>query len=163
VLLEHIRTHYQDDLVIVSPDAGGVERARAFAKRLQVSLAIIDKRRETINEAQAMNIIGDIHGKKALILDDMIDTAGTLTQAAGALLENGAAEVYAACTHPVLSGPAVDRINQSAIKQVVVTNTIPLGENVQACPKIRVLSVSNLLAEAIQRIHDERSVSSLFV
>jgi ribose-phosphate pyrophosphokinase len=163
VLLEHIKSHYLDDLVIVSPDAGGVERARAFAKRLQVSIAIIDKRRVGINETKAMNIVGDIEGKRALILDDMIDTAGTLTQAAEALLREGATEVYAACTHPVLSGPAVERIHNSAIKEVVVTNTIPLREEARACPKIRVLSVSNLLAEAIQRIHDERSVSSLFV
>jgi ribose-phosphate pyrophosphokinase len=163
VLLEYIRSHYLDDLVVVSPDAGGVERARAFAKRLQVGLAIIDKRREGINEAKAMNIIGEIRGKRALILDDMIDTAGTLTQAAEALLERGAREVYAACTHPVLSGPAMDRIEASDIREVVVTNTIPLSERAKACPKIRQLSVSGLLAEAIKRIHEERSVSSLFV
>jgi ribose-phosphate pyrophosphokinase len=163
VLLEYIRSHYLDDLVVVSPDAGGVERARAFAKRLQVGLAIIDKRREGINEAKAMNIIGEIRGKRALILDDMIDTAGTLTQAAEALLERGAREVYAACTHPVLSGPAMDRIEASDIREVVVTNTIPLSERAKACPKIRQLSVSGLLAEAIRRIHEERSVSSLFV
>jgi len=163
VLLEYIRSHYLDDLVVVSPDAGGVERARAFAKRLQVGLAIIDKRREGINEAKAMNIIGEIRGKRALILDDMIDTAGTLTQAAEALLERGAREVYAACTHPVLSGPAMQRIEASDIREVVVTNTIPLSERAKACPKIKQLSVSGLLAEAIRRIHEERSVSSLFV
>lgn len=163
VLLEYIRAHYLDDLVVVSPDAGGVERARAFAKRLQVGLAIIDKRREGINEARAMNIIGEVQGKRALILDDMIDTAGTLTQAAEALLERGAKEVYAACTHPVLSGPAMERIEASDIREVVVTNTIPLSERAKACPKIRQLSVSGLLAEAIRRIHEERSVSSLFV
>lgn len=163
MLLEHIRNHYLDDLVIVSPDAGGVERARAFAKRLQVSFAIIDKRRETLNEARAMNIIGDIRGKKTLILDDMIDTAGTLIQAAEALLLGGAASVYAACTHPVLSGPAVERIQNSTLEDVVVTNTIPLRDEALYCSKIRQLSVSNLLAEAIQRIHEERSVSSLFV
>jgi ribose-phosphate pyrophosphokinase len=163
VLLEHIRNHYMNDLVVVSPDAGGVERARAIAKRLQTSLAIIDKRREGINEARAMNIIGEVQGKKALILDDMIDTAGTLTQAAEAIMRRGAKEVYAACTHPVLSGPAVDRIEQSELKEIVVTNTIPLNERARSCPKIRQLSVSSLLAEAIQRIHDERSVSSLFV
>jgi ribose-phosphate pyrophosphokinase len=163
VLLEYIRTHYLNDLVIVSPDAGGVERARAFAKRLQISLAIIDKRREGINEARAMNIIGDVEGKGALILDDMIDTAGTLTQAAEALTRRGARAVYAACTHPVLSGPAMERIEQSALKEVVVTNTIPLSERALACPKIKYLSVSPLLAEAIRRIYDERSVSSLFV
>ena len=163
VLLEYIRSNYQDDLVIVSPDAGGVERARAFAKRLEVSLAIIDKRREGINEARAMNIIGEVQGKRALILDDMIDTAGTLTQAAEALLARGAREVYAACTHPVLSGPAMERIEASRINEVVVTNTIPLGHRAKACGKIRQLSVAGLLAEAIERIHDERSVSSLFV
>lgn len=163
VLLEYIRGNYQDDLVVVSPDAGGVERARAFAKRLEVSLAIIDKRREGINEARAMNIIGEVHGKRALILDDMIDTAGTLTQAADALLARGAREVYAACTHPVLSGPAMDRIEASRITEVVVTNTIPLSPRGKSCGKIRQLSVAGLLAEAIQRIHDERSVSSLFV
>lgn len=163
VLLEYIRKNYQDDLVIVSPDAGGVERARAFAKRLEVSLAIIDKRREGINEARAMNIIGEVHGKRALILDDMIDTAGTLTQAADALISHGAKEVYAACTHPVLSGPAMDRIESSQIQEVVVTDTIPLSARARSCPKIKQLSVSGLLAEAIQRIHDERSVSSLFV
>lgn len=163
VLLQHIRKHYQNDLVVVSPDAGGVERARAFAKRLHVNLAIIDKRREDINVAKAMNIIGEVEGKRTLILDDMIDTAGTLTQAAEALLGKGAAQVYAACTHPVLSDPAVERIEKSALKEVVVTNTIPLNAKARASSKIRALSVSDLLAEAIQRIHDERSVSSLFV
>ncbi len=163
VLLEYIRGNYQDDLVVVSPDAGGVERARAFAKRLEVSLAIIDKRREGINEARAMNIIGEVQGRRALILDDMIDTAGTLTQAAEALLGRGAREVYAACTHPVLSGPAMDRIEASRITELVVTNTIPLSDRAKTCGKIKQLSVAGLLAEAIQRIHDERSVSSLFV
>lgn len=163
VLLDYIRKNYQDDLVIVSPDAGGVERARAFAKRLQVSLAIIDKRREGINEAKAMNVIGDIRGKNALILDDMIDTAGTLTQAVEALRQHGAKEVFAACTHPVLSGPAVERIERSDLQEVVVTNTIPLRDKARICSKIRVLSVAGLLAEAIKRIHEEKSVSSLFV
>jgi len=163
VLLEYIRKNYQDDLVIVSPDAGGVERARAFAKRLEVTLAIIDKRREGINEAKAMNVIGEIRGKNALILDDMIDTAGTLTQAVEALRQHGAKEVFAACTHPVLSGPAVERIEQSDLSEVVVTNTIPLRDKARTCPKIKVLSVAGLLAEAIKRIHEEKSVSSLFV
>ena len=163
VLLDYIRKNYQDDLVIVSPDAGGVERARAFAKRLGVGLAIIDKRREAVNVAKAMNIIGAVEGKRALVLDDMIDTAGTLTQAAQALLDKGATEVYAACSHPVLSGPAVDRIENSIIREVVITNTIPLQKKAKKCGKIKMLSVSNLLAEAIQRIHEERSVSSLFV
>jgi len=163
VLLEYIRKNYQDDLVIVSPDAGGVERARAFAKRREVTLAIIDKRREGINEAKAMNVIGEIRGKNALILDDMIDTAGTLTQAVEALRQHGAKEVFAACTHPVLSGPAVERIEQSDLSEVVVTNTIPLRDKARTCPKIKVLSVAGLLAEAIKRIHEEKSVSSLFV
>jgi ribose-phosphate pyrophosphokinase len=163
VLLDHIRKRYQNDLVVVSPDAGGVERARAFAKRLRVGLAIIDKRREGVNDARAMNIIGDIEGKKALILDDMIDTAGTLSQAAEALATRGVAEVYAACTHPVLSGPAVERIEKSVLREVVVTNTIPLGKKAETCSKIKSLSISILLGEAIQRIHEERSVSSLFV
>jgi ribose-phosphate pyrophosphokinase len=140
-----------------------VERARAFAKRLQTSLAIIDKRRDAINEAKAIQIIGEIEGRRALILDDMIDTAGTLVQAVEALYNKGASEVYAACTHPVLSGPAVERIENSPVKEVVVTNTIPLRENARRSEKIKVLSVSNLLAEAIKRIHEERSVSSLFV
>lgn len=163
VLLEYIRSHFVDNLVVVSPDAGGVERARAFAKRLQTSLAIIDKRRDAINEAKAIQIIGEIEGRRALILDDMIDTAGTLVQAVEALYNKGASEVYAACTHPVLSGPAVERIENSPVKEVVVTNTIPLRENARRSEKIKVLSVSNLLAEAIKRIHEERSVSSLFV
>jgi ribose-phosphate pyrophosphokinase len=163
LLLDYIRKYDLGDLVIVSPDAGGVERARAFAKRLQVSLAIIDKRRDGINEAKAMNIIGEIQGKSALILDDMIDTAGTLTQAADALLKRGALEVYAACTHAVLSGPAMDRIEASHLKELVVTDTIPLSDRARVCPKIKQLSVSSLLAEAIRRIHEERSVSSLFV
>ena len=163
VLLEYIRNNYRDDLVVVSPDAGGVERARAFAKRLQVNLAIIDKRREAVNEARVMNIIGDVRGRRALILDDMIDTAGTMTEAAEALAQQGATEIYVACTHPVLSGPAMERIGRSAIKELLVTNTIPVGEKANACPKIRVVSVSSLLGEAIRRIHEERSVSSLFV
>lgn len=163
VLLDHIRKCYQNDLVVVSPDAGGVERARAFAKRLEAGLAIIDKRRDGVNEARAMNIIGEIKGKKAVILDDMIDTAGTLTQAAEGLKNGGVEEIYAACTHAVLSGPAVERIEKSVLMEVVVTNTIPLRRTAKACSKIKALSVSNLLGEAIKRIHEERSVSSLFV
>ncbi len=163
VMLAYIRKTFFDDLVIVSPDAGGVERARAFAKRLDASLAIIDKRRETINEARVMNIIGEVSGKKVLMLDDMIDTAGTLTQAAEALFENGAKEIFAACTHPVLSGQAIERLEQSVLKELVVTNTIPLKPETKQCAKIKVLSISNLLGEAIRRIHNEESVSSLFV
>ncbi len=163
VMLEYIKKNFFDDLVIVSPDAGGVERARAFAKRLDANLAIIDKRRESINDPRVMNIIGEVRGKKALMLDDMVDTAGTLTQAADAILEKGAKEVIAAATHPVLSGPAIERVEKSSIKELVVTNTIPLREAAIRCGKIKVLSISTILAEAIRRIHNEESVSSLFV
>ena len=163
VMLEAIRTKFANDLVIVSPDAGGVERARAIAKRLGAALAIIDKRRTEPNESQVMNIIGEIKNKITLILDDMVDTAGTLTQAADALLEKGAAKVAAACTHPVLSGAAIKKINHSAIEELLVTDTIPLHEEAHSCKKIVVLSVSQLLGEAIKRIHHNDSVSSLFV
>lgn len=163
VMLEYIKKNFFDDLVIVSPDAGGVERARAFAKRLGANLAIIDKRRESVNDPRVMNIIGEVRGKKALMLDDMVDTAGTLTQAADAILEKGAKEVIAAATHPVLSGPAIERVEKSSIKELVVTNTIPLREAAIRCGKIKVLSISTILAEAIRRIHNEESVSSLFV
>jgi len=163
VLLEYIKESFNNDTVIVSPDAGGVERARAFAKRLDTQLAIIDKRRAAPNQAEAMNVVGDVEGKIAIILDDMVDTAGTLCQAAGALKDRGALEVHACCAHAVLSGPAVQRIGDSDIQTVVVTNTIPLSEKAQGCDKIRVLSVSKLLAEAIHRCHTGSSVSSLFV
>lgn len=163
VLLEHIKRELVNDTVIVSPDAGGVERARAFAKRLDSQLAIIDKRREAPNMAEAMNVVGNVEGKTAVILDDMVDTAGTLTQAAKALKEHGAAEVDACCAHAVLSGSAVDRINESEIKTLVVTDTNPLSEKAKACKKIRVLSISKLLGEAIHRCHTGSSVSSLFV
>jgi ribose-phosphate pyrophosphokinase len=150
------------EMVIVSPDAGGVERVRNMAKRLDASVAIIDKRRIGPNVAKAMNIIGDVQGKTALILDDMIDTAGTLTEAATAVKDAGATDVYAAATHGVLSGPAIERINNSVIKKVILTDTIPLSEAALACPKIEVVSVANMLAEAIYRIHHYDSVSSLF-
>lgn len=163
VLLEYIRKRDFNDLVIVSPDAGGVERARAFAKRLQCSLAIIDKRREKANVSQIMNVIGDVEGRDTLILDDMIDTAGTTTQAATALKEKGASRVFAASTHAVLSGPACDRINNSVVEEIIVTNTIPLDSKKEQCRKLTVLSIAPLLAEAIKRIHDESSISSLFV
>ena len=163
VLVKHIRTHFQDDLVIVSPDAGGVERARAYAKRLEASLAIIDKRRDAPNVAKAMNIIGEVEGKTAVILDDMIDTAGTLTQAAKALKENGAGNIYACCTHPVLSGTSVERIEASPLDKVVVTNTIPLNEKARNGSKIMTLSVAELLGETIKRVHNSDSVSTLFV
>jgi ribose-phosphate pyrophosphokinase len=163
VLLDYIKQEFRNDTVIVSPDAGGVERARAFAKRLHAQLAIIDKRRVAPNKAQAMNVVGDVAGKTAVILDDMVDTGGTLTQGALALEEHGALEVHACCAHAVLSGPAVDRITDSNIKTLVVTNTNPLSDRAKACDKIRVLSVSKLFAEAIHRSHTGSSVSSLFV
>ena len=163
VMVEFIKEKYTDNLVIVSPDAGGVERARAFAKRLGSNLAIIDKRRPQPNESNIMNIIGDIEGKTALLLDDMVDTAGTLSQSANALIEKGATKVVACCTHPVLSGQAVEKINQSALQDLVITDTIPLTKEAQSCSKIVVLSVAELLGEAIKRIHSNDSVSSLFV
>ncbi len=151
------------DLVLVSPDAGGVERARSYAKRLEASVAMIDKRRTGPNVAKAMNIIGDVEGKTAIILDDMIDTAGTLTEAVGAVLDHGARKVFAAATHGVLSGPAIERISASKLEQVIVTDTIPLSPEAQRCGKIVQLSVADLLAEAIYRIHNYDSVSSLFM
>jgi ribose-phosphate pyrophosphokinase len=163
VLLDYVRRQGTQELVVVSPDAGGVERARAFAKRLQANLAIIDKRRESPNEAHIMHIIGDVAGRDALLLDDMIDTAGTIAQAARACVEHGARRVWAACTHAVLSGPALERLSSSKLEEVVVTNTIPLNGKDRLCPKLRVLSVAPLLGEAIKRIHEEESVSSLFV
>ncbi len=164
VLLEYIRRNYDvENLVIVSPDAGGVERARAFAKRLKCSIAIIDKRRERANECEVMNVIGGVDDMEALILDDMVDTAGTMTQAASALKEQGARRVSATCTHAVLSGSAVDRINRSAIEEMIVTNTIPLDSKKEQCNKLTVLSIAPLLGEAIKRIHEESSISSLFV
>ena len=163
ILLKYIQNNLQDDLVIISPDAGGVERARAFAKRLDASLAIIDKRREGPNIAQAMNIIGEVKGKTAIILDDMVDTAGTLTQAAAALKDRGARKIHACCTHPVLSGPSIERIQASSIDSLVVTNTIPLNDKARDCRKITVLSIAELLGETIKRSHNSHSVSTLFV
>jgi len=163
ILLKYIQKNLQDDLVIISPDAGGVERARAFAKRLNASLAIIDKRREAPNISQAMNIIGEVKGKTAIILDDMVDTAGTLTQAAAALKDRGAGKIHACCTHPVLSGPSIDRIEASPIDSLVVTNTIPLNDKAKDCQKIIVLSIAELLGETIKRSHNSHSVSTLFV
>ncbi|MCI5149285.1 MAG: ribose-phosphate pyrophosphokinase [Candidatus Electrothrix sp. MAN1_4] len=162
ILLKYIRRNFED-VVMVSPDAGGVERTRAFAKRLNADLAIIDKRRERANECEAMNVIGDVSGKTAILLDDMVDTAGTLCGAAAKLKENGAKEVHACCAHSVLSGPAIERINDSQIKSLVVTNSIPLADKGERCDKIKVLSVGELLGEAISRIHSEDSVSYLFV
>jgi ribose-phosphate pyrophosphokinase len=160
---QHLRDHYGKDVVIVSPDAGGVERARAYAKRLDGSLAIIDKRRERANESEVMNIIGEVAGKRCLILDDIIDTAGTLVNAATALMKAGAKSVAACATHPVLSGPALSRIKESPLTEVVVSNSIPLSEEAKASGKFKVVSVARLLAEAIRRIHHSDSVSSLFV
>jgi ribose-phosphate pyrophosphokinase len=163
VMVEHFRAEGIENLAVVSPDAGGVERARAFAKRMNAPLAIIDKRREEANVAEVMNIIGDVRGRNCLMVDDLIDTAGTLVKGAEALLVAGAASVRACATHAVLSGPAVDRIMESEIKEVVLTNSIPLKEEARACDRIRTLSVAPLLAQAIQSIHEGGSISRLFV
>jgi len=163
VLIDYIRKHFRDGLVVVSPDAGGVERARAFAKRLDADLAIIDKRREAPNQAKAMAVIGEVTDKVAVILDDMADTAGTLTEAAEAVIQAGAREVHACCAHPVLSGPAIDRIASSVLESLVVTDTIPLTANAAACGKIKVLTISQLVGEAIIRSYRGDSVTSLFV
>lgn len=162
VLSDYVKKEYINDIVIVSPDAGGVERARAFAKRLNSSLAIIDKRREKANVSEVLNVIGEVEGMDAILFDDMIDTAGTITHAASALKEKGSKRVIAACAHAVLSGPALDRINESELEEVIVTNTIPMNEKQKKCKKLTVLSVASLLGEAIKRIHEETSVSSLF-
>jgi len=164
ILLTEIAKRYRGpETVVVSPDAGGVERARAFSKRLEASLAIIDKRRPQANQAEVMNVIGDVKGKDAILVDDMIDTAGTLTKAAAAVLASGARSVSAAATHGVLSGPAVDRVQESCISQLYVTNTVPLSERGRSCEKIHQLSVARLLGEAIKRIHHGDSISSLFI
>ena len=164
ILLEYMKKNYQGDgTVIVSPDTGGVERARAFGKRLGANLAIIDKRREGPNESQVMNIIGNVKDRRVIILDDLIDTAGTIVQAAEALKSEGAKEISACCTHPVLSGPAIERIQGSILKELIVTDTIPLHEKAKACNKIKVLSVAGILSEAVRRIYYNDSVSSLFI
>ena len=152
-----------DDLVVISPDAGGVERARAYAKRLGASLAIIDKRRERANEAKAMHIIGDVANRTCIVVDDMVDTAGTLCEGAKAVVEAGAKSVHAVITHPVLSGPALKRIEESPLRQLIVTDSIPLADDARENGKLQVVSVSELLGEAIRRINNEESVSSLFV
>ena len=162
VFLNYLR-ELGDDVVIVSPDAGGVERARAYAKRLGAGLAIIDKRRDEPNKAKAMSVIGDVEGKLAIVLDDMIDTAGTIVSAADVLLESGARETMACATHAVLSGPAIERLCASSFNSIVVTDTIPLGDKADRCPKLKVMSVAPLLAKAIENIHAETSVSELFV
>jgi len=163
VMIDYFYPMKGGNLTVVSPDAGGVERARAFAKRLDAPLAIIDKRREEVNVAEVMHIVGDVQGQHCLIVDDLIDTAGTLVKGAEALLAQGAASVRACASHAVLSGPAVERIEKSAIEEVVVTNSIPLNGNASKCGRIRVLSVAPLLAQAIQSIHEDGSVSTLFV
>ena len=162
VLIPYLEKMKSKDMMVISPDAGGVERARAFAKRLDVNLAIIDKRREAANEAKAMNIIGDVVDKVCFVVDDMIDTAGTLVEGTAALMEAGAREVHACCTHAVLSGPAMERISKSKIKSIVTTNTIPMRDDIKNHQKIKILSVAPLLGEAILRINRETSVSSLF-
>ena len=163
VMIEHFRSSAPPNVTVVSPDAGGVERARAFAKRLNAPLAIIDKRREQANVAEIMNIIGDVRGRHCVMVDDLIDTAGTLVKGAEALMSAGADSVSACATHPVLSGPAVKRIEESPIREVVITNSIPLKEEARRCDKIRQLSVAPLLARAIQSIHEGGSISTLFV
>lgn len=164
VMMDSLRDLHTDNIVIVSPDAGGVERARAYAKRLNAPLAIVDKRRDKPNQAQAMHVIGDVEGKVAIVVDDMIDTAGTLCAGAEVLLNYGATRIVACATHPVLSGPAIDRINATdALSQVIVTDTIPLGDKLERCPKLKVASVAALLGKTIHNIHTGSSVSVLFV
>jgi ribose-phosphate pyrophosphokinase len=165
VFLEDIRKHFpnSEEVVLVSPDAGGVERARAYSKRLNTTLAIVDKRRPSPNASEVMNLIGDVRGKDAIILDDMVDTAGTLTQAAVALREKGARRMVAYAVHPILSGPAIQRIQDSPLQAVVFTDTVPLSKAAQQCSKIRTLATERLFGEAIMRIHSGDSLSSLFV
>ncbi len=164
VMIDYVKQNFElSRLIVVSPDAGGVERARAFAKRLDAPLAIIDKRRERPNESDVMNIIGDVQGLDCLLVDDLIDTAGTLGKSSAALLKAGAASVTACATHAILSGPAVENIERSALREVIVTDSIPLREEARACARIRVLSVASLLAKAMLSIHEATSVSSLFV
>lgn len=164
VLIKYLKDRFtSDDIVIVAPDAGGAERARSFAKLLHAPMAMIDKRRAAPNVSEVMHLIGDVEGRNAVIVDDMIDTGGTLVKAGEALMANGAKGVYACCTHAVLSGPAIDRINESVLEELIVTDTIPLSESGRGCEKIKVRSVADLLGEAITRIHNADSVSSLFV
>jgi ribose-phosphate pyrophosphokinase len=165
VIIHYIREHLGegDPLVIVSSDAGGVERARAYAKRLNAGLAIVDKRRLSPNQAQAMNLIGDVHQKVAIIVDDIIDTAGTLTESAQLLLDKGAARVFACATHAVFSGPAYERLSKSPFEGIIVTNSIPLKDEFRTNNKTRVLSIAPLLGEAIKRVHNRESVSDLFL
>ncbi len=163
VLVEYFQKRGLHAITVVSPDAGGVERARFFAKRMDAPLAIVDKRRIDVNVSEVMNIVGDVKGRPALVIDDIIDTAGTLVKTAEALLEAGATEVYAGCTHAILSGPAVERICKSPIKEVIVTDSVPLSPEAKKVPKIKVLSVAELLARGIRSIHEETSISELFI
>jgi ribose-phosphate pyrophosphokinase len=163
VMIDYFKSREMPNLTVVSPDAGGVERARAFAKRLNAPLAIIDKRREEANVAEVMNVIGEVADRNCLMVDDLIDTAGTLVKGSEALLDHGAKSVSACATHAVLSGPAVKRIQESSLKEVVVTNSIPLSSEARQCGKIRALTIAPLLARAVQSIHEETSVSILFV
>jgi ribose-phosphate pyrophosphokinase len=162
VMVEYFKQKALPNLTVVSPDAGGVERARAFAKKLDAPLAIVDKRRVDMNVAEVMNLIGEVQGRTALVVDDIIDTAGTLVKTAEMLMAEGATAVYAAATHPVLSGPAVERLTESAINEIVVTNSVPLSESARKLKKIKVLSVAELLARGIRSIHEETSISELF-
>ncbi len=162
-MVEYFQKKNLGALTVVSPDAGGVERARLFAKRMDAPLAIVDKRRIDVNVSEVMHLIGDVKGRPALVIDDIIDTAGTLVKTAEALLENGATKVFAAATHPVLSGPAVERLMKSAIEEVVVTDSVPLSAEAAKLSKIKVLSVAPLMARGIQSIHEETSISELFI
>jgi ribose-phosphate pyrophosphokinase len=163
VIIEHVSRLGLEDLTVVSPDAGGVERARAYAKRLDTPLAIVDKRRDQPNVAEVHHVIGDVEGRTALIVDDIVDTAGTLTKVAEAIKAAGAREVLASCTHPVLSGHAIERIERSPLSKLIVTDSLPLSAEKRACGKIEVLTIAELLARAIKNIHEETSVTSLFV
>ncbi len=163
VLIEYVKNEFNNNLVIVSPDAGGAERAREFAKVLHCPMAMIDKRRTKPNESEVMHVIGDVKDRRAIIIDDIIDTGGTMVKGANALLQSGAKEVFACCTHAVLSGKAIENLENSCLEKLIVTDTIPLSENARNCQKIKVLTVSKLLAEAIRRIHAADSVSSLFL
>jgi len=164
VFIEHMKNNFKsENVVLVSPDAGGVERTRAVAKRLKANLAIFDKRRQAANECTIMNIVGDVKGKTAILFDDIIDTAGTIVQAASALVENGAKEVHAYCSHPVFSGPAIERLEKSVLKSIVTSDTIPLTDAGRNCSKIKVLSIAPLLGEAIKRINNHDSISTLFI
>lgn len=164
VILDYLKkNNLLENIIVVSPDAGGTERARVFAKKIDAPLAIVDKRRDAPNVSKVMHVIGDVRDKDALLIDDMIDTAGTITKAAQALKEKGARRVLAAATHGVLSGPAIDRLNESVLEKVIITDTIPCGEKKEKCPKLEILTVAHLLGEAIRRINEETSICSLFI